>query len=289
MERRARFHFDNIYGDVLRMVGPYRLWQVGDLYCEPGYTVPPHNQAVHELTYVVSGAGKVFSGGVLWDAGPSDLFFSRPGEPHAIYADAAQPLRYFYLGFSFAEPLQDAVKPIRTQLDSLENACVRDAGILAEAFIRLFGEITPGDAFTDVLLESAMQEVIATACRLFARSESRGYRGAERRDVDEKLVYDLTHYLDAHATDIGVLSALPEVFGYSYTHLAQKFSAAMGESLSRYHNRRRFERAQEYLRRGESITRVAELVGYQSIHAFSRAFHRSVGVTPQEYRQRFNP
>lgn len=289
MDRRARFHFDNLYFDVLRMVGPYRLWQVGDLYCEPGYTVPAHQQVAHELTYVVSGAGKIQIGDELWNAEPSNLFYSRPDEVHAIFADNAQSFRYFYLSFTFFEPVRKDVQQVFNELNSIEKVCVYNASIIAEAFIRLFSEVTPRDKYTELLLESAMHEVIGTACRLFERNDSNIYRGAEYKDVDEKLVYDLTHYLDTHTSDIGVLAELPEIFGYSYAHLAKKFSDAMGESLSRYHNRRRLERAQEYLRRGESITRVAELVGYQSIHAFSRAFHRNVGITPQEYRQRYRP
>ena len=68
------------------------------------------------------------------------------------------------------------------------------------------------------------------------------------------------------------LSALSAEFGYSYTHIAQKFSAFTGESLKSYHTKRRFEKSNEYLRQGYSVTKVAELMGFKSIHAFSRAY-----------------
>ena len=33
---RAKFHFDTIYGDMNVTIGPYLLYQAGDLCCEPG-------------------------------------------------------------------------------------------------------------------------------------------------------------------------------------------------------------------------------------------------------------
>ena len=47
---RAKFHFDTIYGDMNVTIGPYLLYQAGDLCCEPGYRVPPHRQLVYEIT-----------------------------------------------------------------------------------------------------------------------------------------------------------------------------------------------------------------------------------------------
>lgn len=54
---RAKFHFDTIYGDMNVTIGPYLLYQAGDLCCEPGYRVPPHRQLVYEITYVAEGTG----------------------------------------------------------------------------------------------------------------------------------------------------------------------------------------------------------------------------------------
>lgn len=38
---RAKFHFDTIYGDMNVTIGPYLLYQAGDLCCEPGYRYRP--------------------------------------------------------------------------------------------------------------------------------------------------------------------------------------------------------------------------------------------------------
>mgnify|MGYP001557158094 CR=1 FL=1 len=59
----------------------------------------------------------------------------------------------------------------------------------------------------------------------------------------------------------------------------------MGESPFRYLTRWRMHVAAERLREGaESLTEVAEAVGYQADAAFSRVFKRYVGVPPGAYR-----
>ena len=81
------------------------------------------------------------------------------------------------------------------------------------------------------------------------------------------------------------MAQLSRIFGYSYTHIAQKFYTVTGEHLSSYYFKRRFEKAKEYILKGHSITATAEMIGYKSIHAFSRAFHGFVGMTPTDFRK----
>lgn len=285
LNKKARFHFDNVYGDK-RIVGPYLLRQVGDLYCDPGYVGDRHIQHVHELTYVVSGTGEMFIGEKKYQMCPGMLFFSRLGEAHAIYAPTER-LRFFYIGFDFMPSISDNVAELR---DFLENHCTTPAvkaESLGDAFIRMFTEVDSDDAPGRLLFESAVQEVVSLSCRFLSRSGMRTYHMSDTRAVDEQLVYRIINYLDNNSCRIGELSDLTKEFGYSYTHLAKKFSEITGESLHAYHTRHRFERAQEYLRRGETVTKTAELCGYESIHAFSRAFKRVVGISPGEYRHKY--
>lgn len=285
-DNRARFHFDNVYGDK-RTVGSYDLYQVGDLYCEPGYIGDRHIQRVHELTYVVSGSGEMLVGNEKYAMRPGMLFFSKLGEAHAIYT-SSERLRFFYIGFDFSSAMSDDAAKLH---DFLENDCQTPAvkaESLGDAFIRMFSEVDSDDAPGRLLFESAVQEVISLACRFLSQSDVRSYHMSDTRVVDEQLVYRIINYLDSNSCRIGALSDLTKEFGYSYTHLAKKFSEITGESLHAYHTRHRFERAQEYLRRGETVTKTAELCGYDSIHAFSRAFKRVVGISPGEYRHKYN-
>ena len=56
-----QFEFDTLFQDDTKgrvhNFGPITLYQVGELSCISGYTVPPHKQWCHEISYVISGEG----------------------------------------------------------------------------------------------------------------------------------------------------------------------------------------------------------------------------------------
>ena len=81
---RAKFHFDTIYGDMNVTIGPYLLYQAGDLCCEPGYRVPPHRQLVYEITYVAEGTGTNSTNGRGQPMSRGDVFVNRIGELHEM-------------------------------------------------------------------------------------------------------------------------------------------------------------------------------------------------------------
>ncbi len=97
----------------------------------------------------------------------------------------------------------------------------------------------------------------------------------------KRLLYDIIHYIDVESEDMGALQKLSETFGYSYSYIADLFSRNMGEPLKEYFTRRRFERATQLLEDGMSVTQIADMLGYKSIHSFSRAFTRRFwGIAP---------
>ena len=65
-----------------------------------------------------------------------------------------------------------------------------------------------------------------------------------------------------------------------------RFTAVVGEAPSAYLTRYRMHLARAKLRsRDVSLAVIASEVGYSSEAAFSRAFKRSVGVTPSSWRR----
>lgn len=105
MKRRAKFHFDNLYSEMNRKIGPYVIYQVGDLCCEPSYQVWPHKQKVYEISYIVSGKGTFIINNEQHEAEGGMLFLNRIGDVHEITSSKQDPLRFFYLGFDFLEDL----------------------------------------------------------------------------------------------------------------------------------------------------------------------------------------
>ena len=283
---RAKFHFDNTYAGMDMLYGPYVLYQIGDLSCEAGYQTFEHEQAVYEITYVLSGTGAFYVDDTVYTMQKGDLALVRKGQMHNIISAEIEPLRFFYLGFDFVEPIvNEKIAQLKSFFDTNEQVQFHNAVSLQDTFMRVLSEFISDDVLSNLLIEAYMQEIICGVYRIFSRKFYKNYLLSGSNNSDEKLVYDVINYIDVHLESMENLSALSAEFGYSYTHIAQKFSAFTGESLKSYHTKRRFEKSNEYLRQGDSVTKVAELMGFKSIHAFSRAYKKYVGMAPREYKK----
>lgn len=281
---RIQYHFDNLYQDMTMVLGPYVLFQLGDLSCNPGYEVPAHVQSVHEISYIVSGRGQMWIDDQCISLKPHMLVLNRIGDRHRIQADRLEGLRYFYLGFSFSPfAATDSSRMLETFFRCTVNRVMDEAQDLQDAFIAFFTELLTRDAVSEVMLEACMHRVVCGAWRLFTQGVSTVYRFGIARTVDRDLVCDVVHYIDNQACEPGLLGRISEKFGYSYKHIARRFALITGQSLRSYYSQRRFEIACGHLKNGSSVTEVAELMGYKSIHAFSNAFKKHLGTSPSDY------
>ncbi|MDQ1910275.1 helix-turn-helix transcriptional regulator [Paenibacillus sp. GD4] len=92
-------------------------------------------------------------------------------------------------------------------------------------------------------------------------------------------------YLEERSFSLKELREVADVLGYSYSYLSHVFREEMGMSLQSYYSRIKVRKAMELLRKTDAtVTRVAELLHYQSIHSFSKAFKRQTGQSPSEYQ-----
>lgn len=84
------------------------------------------------------------------------------------------------------------------------------------------------------------------------------------------------------------LATLAGRAGLSARHFARVFTAQVGTSPARYVERVRIEAARRRLERDAATTAViAKECGFGTAETLRRAFHRHVGVSPDDYRQRF--
>ena len=72
--------------------------------------------------------------------------------------------------------------------------------------------------------------------------------------------------------------------GISKTAVKQLFREQAGCGACEYYIRMKIDLAKKYIReRSYNFTQIAEILGYDSIHYFSRQFKRCVNMSPSEY------
>ena len=108
----------------------------------------------------------------------------------------------------------------------------------------------------------------------------------EMFSIMEELVR-IKDYLGNNVYKAVTLDELAEKFNISKYHLDRLFKKAFLISPIHYHQWIRIEKAKEMIQcTNRSFTQIAEVFGYGSINAFSRAFKNFDGVPPSFYRRR---
>lgn len=99
---------------------------------------------------------------------------------------------------------------------------------------------------------------------------------------------DLSQWMLGHLSADLSVEALAGRLGLGTRHFSREFRATFGLSPAAYVERLRLDEARRrLLGRVRSIESVARAVGFASADGFRRAFERSFGVGPREFRRRF--
>ncbi|ODC04627.1 AraC family transcriptional regulator [Terasakiispira papahanaumokuakeensis] len=91
-------------------------------------------------------------------------------------------------------------------------------------------------------------------------------------------------YIDEHLMDKLSLPDLAQIAFLSETQLKKLFRVQLGMTLMQYITQLRMEKARALLQHTDyAVQRVAELVGYTDVSAFSRRFSQHFGLTPRQF------
>ena len=118
----------------------------------------------------------------------------------------------------------------------------------------------------------------------FLKASTPAYLPSQKHQRMEKA----REYIDAHITnpDLSVKN-IAKTFKMSESHFRYSFKAMHNVSPTQYIQQKRICLAKALLREtNDSLTSIAESIGYSSIYYFSEAFKKEIECSPSEYRKR---
>ncbi len=279
---KTRYHFDNTYIGSPLGFGDISLIQIGRIYCEPSSVIAAHSHANwFELTLVTAGSGVVLTNGDPCEVTPRDIYLSFPGDIHEIRAAENEKLEYDYLSLftDDAEMSESLEMMIRQNRDSASRR-FRDEKISFLVNCAL-AEFTKRREYSDELLSGIFRQIMIYLIRDFSDIAQ------ETADVSDAriLCLQLMNHIDAHIYSSESLSETAEKFNYNYSYLSSLFRKTTGKNLSDYYRERKMETAKVLLLENrKKINEISQMLGYSSPFAFSRAFTKTFGVSPKEFR-----
>jgi AraC family transcriptional regulator len=94
-------------------------------------------------------------------------------------------------------------------------------------------------------------------------------------------------YIDTHLSEDVSLDRLSQIAAFSKHHFLRQFSELFGMGVYKYVQLNRLKRASYRLafRHDQSVIYIALESGYDNPESFARAFKKSTGQTPTEFRR----
>lgn len=96
----------------------------------------------------------------------------------------------------------------------------------------------------------------------------------------------ICQYIDENLSSPLKLKSIADIFGYNSAYLGKLFAKETGDHFNIYLDKRRIEKAREYLEKGFSVSQACELSGFTITDYFTKKFKKYVGVLPSEYKRR---
>jgi len=248
------------------------------------------------LVHIVSGTGRFTVGDDSFDVGPGDLIWIPPGVLHEM---RGHPPRMFvaYLHFDLvydpqrsprvrsgaaypAGPHPDLHPPFagqpvagwRGKLPVVNGPAIH--ALIKRAIAEQRGARRP------LCVAGLMLEIIGEiATGLSPSAATAGARWPALRRAAERIFAAPEAELD--------LAALAHAAQLSESHFRKLFRETHGESPRAMRNRALMGRACELvLHGGASLSEIAFQLGFSTVHNFSRAFSREIGLPPGDYRRK---
>ncbi|PYI55444.1 AraC family transcriptional regulator [Paenibacillus flagellatus] len=105
-----------------------------------------------------------------------------------------------------------------------------------------------------------------------------------REKPESGMTDKIISYMSDHLGDNLTLDQLCDHFAIGRTQISIMFKKRVGCGVMEYMNQLKIDRAKTHIREDVyNLTEISELLGYSSVHYFSRHFKKSTGMTPSEY------
>lgn len=252
--------------------------------------IEPHAHNYYQMIYCQKGSGTITVGQTVYAAVPGRIYLVRPMEMHEILPYEA--FRLAEVKFVVRrEDLDSCLKklPVETDIDESTPLRMTIKDVIREGLAdQVYSHEATNAAlylFLIRLLRKNRIDIPHKPWRSFyfdtPKRRTAGQDG--ERDADFAMLLD---YIEHNLSERISLDSLADRVHFDKSYLTARFKDSLGTSPIRYVNHLRIERAKTLLATtDDSITQIARLVGFSSIHYFSRYFKAKEGITPIEYRE----
>ena len=241
----------------------------------------PHKHDYFQMIYFLSGSGRLLLGDREYAIQPGDLFLIKPYRNHGLAPHSlvkTLDLKFVVNDSGFRQSLLDAAELITD----------KDPAIASH-----FEHIRREGERMDYLYRESCNLFLLQILIHFLRQDKPSrhrepYELIEQELPDDSVVRRALEFIRNHyAEDLDLLRIADSV-QRSDRHVRQHFEDCLGVPPMRYLLQYRVRKAKEFIQYSDyALKEIAELVGFKTIHHFTRVFHEILGESPGAWRRKY--
>ena len=258
------------------------------------FTHAPEKHDFWEMVYVDSGKIVAITDGIGCTLNQGQLIFHEPNETHAHSSDEKTPNNLLVVSFTsdseamnfFTKKTFYANKTVRTLLSLFMSESKNALGKIPSNYNDTKDLDFSNASFGSYqLLSCYFTELLISLIRENS-DNSKLISTFETRSIAQNTLYELIlEYLKENIYRPLTIKDICSHFIMGKTQLFEIFNQNNTSSVMEYYNQLKLNEAKKLLREEKnSVTQIADMLGYSCVHSFSRAFKAKFGFSPREYK-----
>lgn len=248
---------------------------------QPGEIVGPAVREHYLMHYCLSGRGVYRAQGVKYEIGPGEGFLILPGELTSYQADDQEPWSHIWVGFSGSRAAQ-YLQCCGLGKEHRTYQCAQPQRL--EACVEAMMSFDTAGAGNELLLLGELYTFLGWVAQSAQGSARRS------RETAAEYVELAMEYIRSHFQEDLTVAKLAQYVGLNRSYLTTVFQNTINMSPQQYLMRFRMEWAAGMLCEDKlTVGEIARSCGYPDPLTFSKAFKRTLGVTPTQYRRENEP
>lgn len=245
--------------------------------CHPGEEAGPAVREHYLMHYCLAGRGVYRAQGMSYEIGPGEGFLILPGELSSYQADSQEPWSHIWVGFTGTKAA-DYLKCCGLDQEHRTYQCAQPERL--EACVKTMIDFDTAGAGNELLLLGELYTFLGWVAQSAQSSTRRS------RETGAEYVEMAAEYIRNHFQEDLTVAKLARYVGLNRSYLTTVFQNTVNMSPQQYLMRFRMERAAQMLQEGKlTVGEIARSCGYPDPLTFSKAFKRTLGVTPSQYRK----
>lgn len=257
------------------------------------HVIKKNHHDYYQIVFILNGEGKIIFNDNVYGASINQVYIFKPNVDHMIESSKFKSLSIVELKFYCNNTVSESMI---YQLPSI----IKDVGQpIRTSFINIVEEVQLQDKYTEYIIKALLTHIIFSLIRISDQETNYSYKKSKvtvsckgdeniknKKESEDPLVVVIDYIRKNYYMEIK-LNDLAEMAYLSPIYFCSVFKEKYGVTPIQYLQNIRHENAKRLLiDTDNSITIIAEKVGFQSVHYFSRFFKTHEGITPNEFRRR---